>query len=175
MSFATLFLVCLALYVLLRLFRGAKTAWRCTVYLEGMLEHSEIFHGYLYLIDRFAGHANPFTASHAGEENLALGYLFALSQATAEAMLKLARLPRPARRQPALLKRQFLAQKDALLALQHNAELTRKAYHGYAEVCALRAYPNVGCERFVQLLAELADAMRREACGMPAQGWQEPG
>ena len=175
MSIAVLFLVCLAIYVLLQLLRGARKGWRCTAYLEGMLDHPEIFHGSLYLIDRFAGHANPFTASHGEEENHALGFLYALSAATAEAMLKLAHIPRSARCQPALLEKQFLAQKDILLALRHSAELTRKAFHGYAEVCALRAYPNVGCERFVQLLAELADAMRREACGMPAQGWQEPG
>ena len=168
MSIAALFLVCLAVYVLLQLLRGARKGWRCTAYLEGMLDHPEIFHGSLYLIDRFAGHANPFTASHGEEENHALGFLYALSMATAEAMLKLARIPRSARCQPALLEKQFLAQKDILPALRHSAELTRKAFGRYAEVCALRGYTNVGCERFAELLAELAQAMRREAGGMPA-------
>ena len=168
MSIAPLFLICLAVYVLLQLLRGARKGWRCTAYLEGMLDHPEIFHGSLYLIDRFAGHANPFTARHGEEENHALGFLYALSMASAEAMLKLARIPRSARCQPALLEKQFLAQKDMLLALRHSAELTRKAFGRYAEVCSLRGYASVGCERFAELLAELAQAMRREAGGMLA-------
>ena len=50
MSIAPLFLICLAVYVLLQLLRGARKGWRCTAYLEGMLDHPEIFHGSLYLI-----------------------------------------------------------------------------------------------------------------------------
>ena len=166
MNIIALFLVCLALYALLQLFRGARKAWRCTAYLEGMLDHPEIFHGSLYLIDRFAGHANPFTASHGEEENHALGFLYALSMASAEAMLKLASIPRSARGGPALLEKLFLAQRDMLLALRRSAGLTRKACSGYEEVCALRGYRSVGCERFAGLLAELSQSMCREAGSM---------